>query len=277
VAEKYRCSMGEISMRDPSSMKRFFIHKMCNNNRKPTGSSGIDDFTQRCQTLYRNIIKDEEAENLGDDDDDLFGPRVVSSSSNNDASEVIEDSQRSEMVDEEHDNETPRDNDGDDEVSEYVEEKQQRKQAAAASSTPSTAVVSSSISTKSSVNKSKNNKHQADGRVNAGKSVISLAETAEKATRQQESYMKVESLRIAERERARLEDRQDQIRREERMMQMMQNQTNALIQSQTTMVIAILSGRLPTVPAVQQPVATPNQQALAVPKDLSPEESALEF
>jgi hypothetical protein len=39
--------------------QEFFPQKMCNSMRKPTGSSGQDDFTQKCQTLHRQERADE--------------------------------------------------------------------------------------------------------------------------------------------------------------------------------------------------------------------------
>jgi len=38
--------------------------------KKPTGSSGIDDFTAKCQTLNRALISIEEANTFGDSEDD---------------------------------------------------------------------------------------------------------------------------------------------------------------------------------------------------------------
>ena len=47
VAEQYRVQCGELKSRDPSALKKHFIHKMCYGMKKPTGSSGVDDFTAK--------------------------------------------------------------------------------------------------------------------------------------------------------------------------------------------------------------------------------------
>jgi hypothetical protein len=38
--------------------------------RKPTGSSGQDDFTQKCQTLHRQLFAMEEGDTFGDSSED---------------------------------------------------------------------------------------------------------------------------------------------------------------------------------------------------------------
>ena len=45
VADQYRDQRGELEARQASVIKKFFIQKLCNNIRRPTGSSGIDEFT----------------------------------------------------------------------------------------------------------------------------------------------------------------------------------------------------------------------------------------
>ena len=49
-------------------MKKYFIHKMCQNNRKPTGASSVDDMTAKCQSLYHLICTSEEADDRGGDE-----------------------------------------------------------------------------------------------------------------------------------------------------------------------------------------------------------------
>jgi hypothetical protein len=39
VAERYRISSSENIDRDPADIKIFFIQKLCNNNKKPTGEA----------------------------------------------------------------------------------------------------------------------------------------------------------------------------------------------------------------------------------------------
>ena len=60
VAEEYRVQCGELKSRDPSALKKHFIHKMCY-GKKPTESSGVDDFSPKCQTLNRALFSIEEA------------------------------------------------------------------------------------------------------------------------------------------------------------------------------------------------------------------------
>ena len=70
VAEQYRIACGELEARQPSVFKKFFIQKMCNSMRKPTGTSGIDDFTAKCQALNRSLYALEEGDTFGDSDDE---------------------------------------------------------------------------------------------------------------------------------------------------------------------------------------------------------------
>ena len=47
VAAQYRARTGELKVRD--NVKRYFVQKCCNNNKKPTGQSAPDPFTEKCQ------------------------------------------------------------------------------------------------------------------------------------------------------------------------------------------------------------------------------------
>ena len=57
--------------------------------RKPTGSSGIDDFTAKCQSLNRNLYQIEEGEAFGDDknEDPDFQDDHISSDSESDTAD----------------------------------------------------------------------------------------------------------------------------------------------------------------------------------------------
>jgi hypothetical protein len=66
VAEQYRVECGEFEARPGPVIKKFFMAKMCNGNKKPTGSSGTDDFTVKCQALARELYRREEGETFGD-------------------------------------------------------------------------------------------------------------------------------------------------------------------------------------------------------------------
>ena len=70
VAEQYRIACGELKAREPSVLKKHFFHKMCNQMKKPTGSSGVDDFTAKCQSLHRSLFSMEEGTTFGDDSDE---------------------------------------------------------------------------------------------------------------------------------------------------------------------------------------------------------------
>ena len=66
VAAQYRARTGELKVRD--NVKRYFVQKCCNNNKKPTGQSAPDPFTEKCQNLWRSILASEDASDMGDSD-----------------------------------------------------------------------------------------------------------------------------------------------------------------------------------------------------------------
>jgi len=68
VAEQYGIACGELEARPEAVIKMFFVHKMCNNMRNPTGSSGSDDVTAKWQTLNRSLHQIEEGDTFGDSD-----------------------------------------------------------------------------------------------------------------------------------------------------------------------------------------------------------------
>jgi hypothetical protein len=72
VAEHYRVQCGELEARSPAVLKKFFVQKMCNNNRKPTGDSGTDSITLKSQELYLKLLRSEESDNIEDDEDPIF-------------------------------------------------------------------------------------------------------------------------------------------------------------------------------------------------------------
>ena len=90
VAEQYRVQCGELKSRDPSALKKHFIHKMCYGMKKPTGSSGVDDFTAKCQTLNRTLFSMEEANTFGDSDEEDEYSRLGGDMSDDDSSEATE-------------------------------------------------------------------------------------------------------------------------------------------------------------------------------------------
>jgi hypothetical protein len=69
VANQYRVATGELKVRD--NVKRYFVQKCCNNNKKPTGQSAPDPFTEKCQQLWRSILESEDASDMGESDGDV--------------------------------------------------------------------------------------------------------------------------------------------------------------------------------------------------------------
>jgi hypothetical protein len=53
VAQEYFESSSEISLRDYADVKRYFIQKMCKNNKKTTGEAELDPLTKKrsCQVM----------------------------------------------------------------------------------------------------------------------------------------------------------------------------------------------------------------------------------
>jgi len=70
LAKQYPIAFGELKARQPFVFKKFFVQKMYNSMRKPTGSSGIDDLTAKWQALNRSLYALEEGYMFGDSDDD---------------------------------------------------------------------------------------------------------------------------------------------------------------------------------------------------------------
>ena len=68
VAERYRIACGELEAGPAAVIKKLFVHKMCNNMRKITDSSGSDDVTKKCQTLNRSLHQMEEGDTFGNSD-----------------------------------------------------------------------------------------------------------------------------------------------------------------------------------------------------------------
>jgi hypothetical protein len=68
IANQYRSRTGEMKVRE--NVKRYFVQKCCNNNKKPTGQSAPDPFTEKCQALWRSILASEDASDMGDSGDE---------------------------------------------------------------------------------------------------------------------------------------------------------------------------------------------------------------
>lgn len=66
VAEQYKEASGEEELRNPDSVKTYWKKTMCNNNMKPTGSSGGDhDLINRAQKVERDILAKVSAKSIG--------------------------------------------------------------------------------------------------------------------------------------------------------------------------------------------------------------------
>jgi hypothetical protein len=68
-AQRYQTVAGEAVLRDHSDLKRYFVSKICNNLKKPTGESGPDPMTSRGQRIYRAIMAKEQALSFGNESD----------------------------------------------------------------------------------------------------------------------------------------------------------------------------------------------------------------
>ena len=80
VAALYKEESEEANLRDPANIKAYFIKKLCNSNKKPTGQSSASKGITRAQDVYRLILQKESAGNYGgsdldsdDDDNDSYG------------------------------------------------------------------------------------------------------------------------------------------------------------------------------------------------------------
>jgi hypothetical protein len=69
VARDYRVMAKETIDRDPADVRRYFIEKLCNKNKKPTGVAAPDPITARAQKLYRAILVKSQAGSFGDSSD----------------------------------------------------------------------------------------------------------------------------------------------------------------------------------------------------------------
>ena len=65
VTSEYWKQSCESNKRDPAEIKKYFITKLCNNNKKPTGKSTPDKFVSEAQKIYSRILENESADNYG--------------------------------------------------------------------------------------------------------------------------------------------------------------------------------------------------------------------
>ena len=91
VADRYKVDSGEGSLRDWQDLKRYFVEKLCDKNKKPTGESAPKPQVARAQAIYEKILRKEgcgiygdeaasedEFEDDDDDDEDEEDTEVVS-------------------------------------------------------------------------------------------------------------------------------------------------------------------------------------------------------
>ena len=105
IAEQYRISCGELEARPAAVIKRFWVQKMCNSMRKPTGSSGVDDITAKCQHLNRTFHQIEEGDTFGDSDSELEAYPEAANSSDSDS--TVEDPDEDHMEEDSENIHTP--------------------------------------------------------------------------------------------------------------------------------------------------------------------------
>ena len=78
VANRYMIATSENLLRDGVDIKRHFIEKLCNKNKKPTGESGPVADIKRAQEIYRRILVKESSSCVGgtlsDESDEDLSP-----------------------------------------------------------------------------------------------------------------------------------------------------------------------------------------------------------
>jgi hypothetical protein len=65
VASKYMEATGEVELRDPDSIKKYFFQKLCNKLMKPTGSASPKPIVARAQKVWRSILVSTASSMLG--------------------------------------------------------------------------------------------------------------------------------------------------------------------------------------------------------------------
>lgn len=67
VADKYKVDSGEGDLRDWQDLKRYFVEKLCDKNKKPTGESAPKPQVARAQAIYEKILRKEGCGIYGDE------------------------------------------------------------------------------------------------------------------------------------------------------------------------------------------------------------------
>jgi hypothetical protein len=69
VANRYKVAASENCVRDSVDLKRHFLEKLCDRNKKPTGVSSPKPEIQRVQKIYRRILQRENSCSIGEGND----------------------------------------------------------------------------------------------------------------------------------------------------------------------------------------------------------------
>lgn len=72
VGQRYKAVSGEATVRDYDSLKRYFIQTLCNNHKKPTGSSAPPPQVAQAQEIYQQILAKQGSASIGSGLDDSF-------------------------------------------------------------------------------------------------------------------------------------------------------------------------------------------------------------
>jgi hypothetical protein len=94
IASAYKDSTNESVLREYAVVKRYFIEKLCNNNKKPTGEAAPPVKVARAQRIYHAILAKSGCGNYGassDDDDDEEDELLVEDDDHDDEGQTYED------------------------------------------------------------------------------------------------------------------------------------------------------------------------------------------
>ena len=67
VAQRYKAESGDADLRDWQDLKRYFVEKLCDKNRKPTGESAPKPQVARAQAIHEKMLRKEGAAVYGDE------------------------------------------------------------------------------------------------------------------------------------------------------------------------------------------------------------------
>ena len=67
VSQRYKAESGDADLRDWQDLKRYFVEKLCDKNRKPTGESAPKPQVARAQAIHEKMLRKEGAAVNGDE------------------------------------------------------------------------------------------------------------------------------------------------------------------------------------------------------------------